>query len=158
VATTLTTLAVFAIVFTIRSQSNTMPPSATPKTPSCQLRTGTTLDVDQDGCPDTIEIGDTYLAINSERYAVGQPGDELVVGDWHCDGKPTLALLRPTTAEVFLFNEWPDAGRSAQPRKLAGSSAFSASALRARKLDDCDVIEYTTTNGTVRIDTKETQR
>jgi hypothetical protein len=39
-------------------------------------------------------------------YEVGEPGDQVAVADWDCDGEPTPGLLRPTTGEVFLFPSW----------------------------------------------------
>lgn len=46
------------------------------------------------------------LTADGRRYRVGQEGDELLVGDWNCDGTATPALLRPTTGEVFVFQRW----------------------------------------------------
>jgi hypothetical protein len=36
------------------------------------------------------------------RYAVGEAGDQAEVGDWACTGQATVALLRPSTGEVFV--------------------------------------------------------
>ena len=41
------------------------------------------------------------------RYGVGQAGDKAVVGDWNCDGNPTLALLQPSTGVIAVFAGWP---------------------------------------------------
>lgn len=41
------------------------------------------------------------------RFAVGQPGDLSVVGRWACTPAPHLALLRPSTGEVFAWRTWP---------------------------------------------------
>lgn len=46
-----------------------------------------------------------------ERFGVGQPGDEAVVGDWDCDGTATPGVVRPATGEVFLFDRWAEPGR-----------------------------------------------
>jgi hypothetical protein len=43
---------------------------------------------------------------DGRRYRVGQEGDHLLVGDWACDGRPTPALFRPATHEVFVFDRW----------------------------------------------------
>jgi hypothetical protein len=51
---------------------------------------------------------DGALTVAGARYEVGEPGDEAAVGDWGCDGQPTLALLRPATGEVFVFDRWAD--------------------------------------------------
>jgi hypothetical protein len=44
------------------------------------------------------------------RYRVGEAGDEALVGDWRCDGQPTVALLRPGTGAVFVFDGWAHPG------------------------------------------------
>jgi hypothetical protein len=43
---------------------------------------------------------------DGRRYRVGQAGDHLLVDDWWCTGRPTPALLRPSTDEVFVFESW----------------------------------------------------
>lgn len=37
-------------------------------------------------------------------YEVGRAGDQVVIGDWDCDGEPGAALLRPDTGEIFVFD------------------------------------------------------
>ena len=41
------------------------------------------------------------------RFALGAPGDEVLLGDWDCDGRATPAVYRPDTGEVHLFAAWP---------------------------------------------------
>ncbi len=53
----------------------------------------------------------TVVSAEGERYAVGRPGDRTVVGDWDCDGRATVALLRPGTGEVYVFDGWAGPGR-----------------------------------------------
>ena len=63
------------------------------------------------------------------RYEVGRPGDEVVLGDWDCDGTSTPALLRPSTGDVFVFADWADAGRDITVEattQLPGASAITA--------------------------------
>ena len=43
-------------------------------------------------------------------FSIGQPGDRAVVGPWRCDGQDRALLLRPTSGEVFLFDEAPPPG------------------------------------------------
>jgi hypothetical protein len=62
------------------------------------------LDIDGDGCPDELEIGEGIVAGAGQRWAVGRPDDRLAVGDWDCDGVATPALLRRDTGEVFVFD------------------------------------------------------
>jgi hypothetical protein len=43
------------------------------------------------------------VALDGARYRVGLPGDVALSGDWDCDGRVTIALLRPATGELFEF-------------------------------------------------------
>jgi serine/threonine-protein kinase len=49
------------------------------------------------------------------RFALGQPGDDLLLGDWDCHRGATPALYRPTTGQVFYFAGWAEAGRDLAP-------------------------------------------
>jgi hypothetical protein len=53
------------------------------------------------------------------RYEVGRPGDEVASGDWDCDGTPTVALVRPSTGEVFVFEGWAAHDRDLRVRPAA---------------------------------------
>jgi hypothetical protein len=88
------------------------PPSTTATigpSPACGAA-GSTLDVDGDGCADAVAISDGVVAVHGTRFAVGAPGDDVVVGDWDCDGIATPAVLRPSTGEVFVFSTWSGPG------------------------------------------------
>lgn len=52
---------------------------------------------------------------NGRRYAVGRPGDLVLLGDWSCDGTKTPAVLRPASGEVAVFARWPTAGSALRP-------------------------------------------
>jgi hypothetical protein len=41
------------------------------------------------------------------RWAVSGPADEVVTGDWDCDGRATLAFLDRSTGGVYRFDTWP---------------------------------------------------
>lgn len=74
-----------------------------------------------DGCPSDAVWADNVLAVAlgdgpPRRLRLGQPGDQLVVGDWDCDGDDTPALYRPSTGAVVYFDDWPDPGGSLQSR------------------------------------------
>ena len=69
--------------------------------------------------PATSAPGALEIAHGGRRYALGQPGDQVVVGDWDCDGTPPPALLRPPPGEVLVFHAWPDAGASIEPSTRA---------------------------------------
>jgi hypothetical protein len=70
-------------------------------------------DVDGDGCDSASLWDGKVLLVEVEqdrparRYQVGKPGDQLLLGDWDCDGTDTLGLYRPLTGERFLFDGWP---------------------------------------------------
>jgi hypothetical protein len=81
------------------------------------------------------------------RYRVGEAGDRAAIGDWDCDGVPTVALLRPSTGAVFVFSGWADAGSTLDERertRLPGATDLRA----APRLDGCDDLELTTPVGT----------
>lgn len=54
--------------------------------------------------PVTVEPSSTSAR---RRFALGSAGDEVVLGDWDCDGRATPAVYRPATGEVHLFAAWP---------------------------------------------------
>jgi tRNA A-37 threonylcarbamoyl transferase component Bud32 len=45
------------------------------------------------------------------HFAIGDPGDQLLLGDWDDDGRDTPALYRPSTGQVIRFDGWADTGR-----------------------------------------------
>lgn len=57
-----------------------------------------------------VEIDGRVARVGGRAYEIGQPGDEVVVGDWDCNGTPTPAVLRPRSGEVFTFATWGDGG------------------------------------------------
>ena len=65
------------------------------------------------GRPTALATGSaTTVDHEGRRYAVGDPGDLVAVGDWRCDGRPTPALYRPRTGSLFVFDDlarpwWP---------------------------------------------------
>lgn len=75
-------------------------------------------DVDGDGCADaaTWDGATATLVVHtaadrgSATYRLGQPGDQLVLGDWDGDGVATPALYRPSTGRLATFPHWPDGG------------------------------------------------
>jgi hypothetical protein len=42
------------------------------------------------------------------QYLLGQPGDQLLIGDWDCNGTVTPALYRPDDGTLHLFTAWAD--------------------------------------------------
>ncbi|QXC62403.1 hypothetical protein KSP35_06275 [Aquihabitans sp. G128] len=105
------------------------PASAEPSPTSAEVTTSTSLspcvavaapaaDVDGDGCAERFHIAGTTIEVDGERWALGQPGDHLSLGDWDCDGRATPGLVRPSTGEVFLFARWPDGSGSLTARPV----------------------------------------
>jgi hypothetical protein len=45
-----------------------------------------------------------------QRWAVGEPGDTVAIGDWDCDGLATPAAYRPSSGDVFVFSSWAAPG------------------------------------------------
>jgi len=68
-------------------------------------------DTDGDGCPEALQWADGVIGSGDRKWAVGQPGDQVAAADWYCSGRATLALLRPGTGEVFVFDGWSQPGR-----------------------------------------------
>jgi hypothetical protein len=96
-------------------------------------------------------VGPNLVAMGADRYQAGVPGDQVVLGDWDCDGLATVALLRPTTGEVFVFDSWPTAGHDRTIR----STTVVPGSVRAQTgdpdSDRCDdlVVERNTGSATV---------
>ncbi|HET9608365.1 MAG TPA: hypothetical protein VFP06_02085, partial [Acidimicrobiales bacterium] len=67
-------------------------------------------DVDGDGCPEALSVDDRTVDAGIARWSLGDPGDQVVLGDWDCDGEASAALLRPDPGEVFAFAAWAEAG------------------------------------------------
>jgi hypothetical protein len=91
-------------------------------------------DIDGDGCPEGISIADGVIEVAGERWAIGEPGDDIVLGDWTCDGAVTPAAYRPATGEVFVFADWAESGRplTAEPvGRVEGGVALEAVATPA---------------------------
>jgi hypothetical protein len=90
-------------------------------------------DIDGDGCPEGLRWENGVVEAAGRRWAVGAPGDVAATGDWACTGAPTLAVLRPRTGQVFVFDGWATTGDDvAAPQAAKVDSAF---ALRAAELD-----------------------
>lgn len=65
------------------------------------------------------EATPTRVEVGGASFDVGKAGDQVVVADWHCDGEPSAALLRPTTGEVFVFASLPAEGETLTARRVA---------------------------------------
>ncbi|MBV9413180.1 MAG: hypothetical protein JO148_16435 [Acidimicrobiia bacterium] len=90
-------------------------------------------DVDGDGCDEQVTFADGLLTAGSLRMHVGGPGDQIALGRWTCGGV-TVALLRPSTGEVFRFDGWATQGAS-------------VSAVAAGRIEDAVSLEASPRNG-----------
>ncbi len=70
-------------------------------------------------------------------FILGEPGDEVVLGDWDADGLRTPALYRPTAGEVWIFDAW--AGAAAPTTARLVSRVTTAGTLRAIAHDGHDI-------------------
>lgn len=77
-----------------------------PPAPRCPPTAPPSADVDGDGCPEPVEVSSGIIRSGSRRWAVGSPGDVIVLGDWNCDRTTTPAVLRPATGGLFVFDRW----------------------------------------------------
>jgi hypothetical protein len=53
-------------------------------------------------------------------FAIGDPDDVVLTGDWLCRDEPVPALLRPATGQVYVFDRWPS-GDEELPGRLVGT-------------------------------------
>jgi hypothetical protein len=58
------------------------------------------------------------LTVDGARYRVGQAGDTVAIGDWACSGRPTPVILRPSSGELFAFDDWAQPGHDVTARLL----------------------------------------
>ncbi|MEI2700108.1 MAG: hypothetical protein V9E94_17900 [Microthrixaceae bacterium] len=80
--------------------------------------TATGPDLDEDGCPDHVEVVDNILTVGGHSFRAGQPGDQVVVAPITCDAPPQVILFRPSSSELFVFDEWPGSAASATAQHL----------------------------------------
>ncbi|MHB1487383.1 MAG: protein kinase domain-containing protein [Acidimicrobiales bacterium] len=99
------------------------------------------------GCPEVAiwsgDIATVVLVPGSppERFALGAPGDVLLLGNWNCAGPAAPALYRPSTGTVYFFANWSGpGGAQAQARGLA-SGISEGRAQVAHSTDGCDQVE-----------------
>jgi hypothetical protein len=116
---------------TIAAPGTTAAPAPTSTRPAarqdCPEVTSVLLaDVDADGCLDALRYADGVLEGAGRRWAVGRAGDMVATGDWSCRGVRTLALLRPSTGEVFPLTGWDGEVPARAVARVAGGQALRA--------------------------------
>ena len=75
---------------------------------------------------DPVEVIGTEVRSGGQRWAVGDAGDLVAVGDWDCDGTSTPAVLRPSEGTVFVFDEWAPADGGRVSSRSGGSAPTDA--------------------------------
>ena len=95
--------------------TTTAPPPPTTGPPVTTCGPAGAPDLDEDGCGDTLQVEGTVVRVGDVAFEVGRSGDRVTLGDWDCDGVVTPALLRPSTGEVFVFDEWTDSQVAVRP-------------------------------------------
>lgn len=86
-------------------------------------------------------IAGNVLERDGERWAVGETGDVVVLGDWDCDGTASPAVLRPSTGEVWVFPTWAEQAGTTAARVPGATTA------RARRTGRCDRLEVVDAQG-----------
>ena len=84
------------------------------------------------------------LTVDQVHYNVGDPGDVVAIGRWSCTA-PTLALLRPSSGEVWVYNSWPGGGAPVVPTMAAAMPGARGLAIATRGA--CDSLLVTTADG-----------
>jgi len=116
--------------------------------------TNATADADSsDGSHIRVDDDDRVIIDHrGRRYGVGQPGDKAVVGDWNCDGTPTLALLQPSTGVIAVFADWPAPSQRLEADYV--TVVDGATDLRNDPSGGCDQLRVTHPGGTTLIETE----
>jgi hypothetical protein len=123
------------------------PSSSTSTTlPPCVVGSGTRAG---DGCAHQVEVDGRAVVVDGRRAVVARAGDQVLVGDWGCEGTPRPAVLRPTTGEVLVYAPLDAPGGPAvlQAERLDGAQRLTADVDEA----GCPTLLVITAGGTVRL-------
>lgn len=102
-------------------------------------RSSAGMDIDGDGCTDRVEIDGNVLRVAGTTVRAGRDGDQVVVASLDCATTARVLLYRPTTGELFAFDEWPSGGRPASAQLLW--TADGGGALRTTSRRGCRTAE-----------------
>lgn len=75
-------------------------------------------DIDSDGCDDAVDITGNIVQVAEARFRAGKPGDVVEVAQVDCERSAQVVLLRPSTGEMFTFDQWPGSQPPAAARLL----------------------------------------
>lgn len=102
--------------------------------------------LDPSGCAATAVWFGNVLSVDRPdggppaRFALGQPGDDLVLGDWDCSARATLALYRPSTGEVFYFGGWATTGKPLLSQRVARTGVLYGQPRVEKRPAGCDLV------------------
>ena len=83
-----------------------------------------------------------------QRIAIGEPGDQLVLGDWDCDGADTPGLYRTRGGDVQYFDAWPEVEqRRYEPDRTEPAASGGTASLAEGTGERCDRIEVASSGG-----------
>ena len=93
----------------------------------------------------TVVVHGNVVERAGRRWAVGEPGDVVVVGRWRCDGRVLPAVVRPSTGRIWTFGAWPTGGAPVAGRPA--TTGAEAVRLRVRRDGPCDRLEAVDAQG-----------
>ena len=99
-----------------------------------------------EGAPRVDDLAAPVVEHAGARYAIGLPGDLVVLGDWDCDGITTPVVVRPDDGSVWSFPSWTTGGEVLAAEPLTRAPAPLRAVSRPGS-DDCDVLAITTAEG-----------
>ncbi len=100
-----------------------------------------------DACPVAGRADGNRVTVGSRTWQVGNEGDEVALGDLDCDGRTDVALLRPDSGDVFIFDGFAEPGHDLR----ATPSASEPGAVHLTAVtgpDGCATLRVTFPDGT----------
>lgn len=105
------------------------PPSTPPQSEGASADATVVLyhaDVRGDGCLVPVRIAmpaahrrSAAVRTPHGEWTLGADGDLVAVGDWDCDGRSTLAVVKPSSGIVGFYGSWPPPERHVVPARIA---------------------------------------
>jgi hypothetical protein len=92
-------------------------------------------------------VDGNIVGVGDDRYQVGGPGDQVLLGDWDCDGAQTAALFRPSSGDVFVFDAWATPGHALTVRSMARMAGGVRAVADDPDGDGCPVLVVQTAAG-----------
>jgi hypothetical protein len=86
------------------------------------------------------------LTVDGTTYRAGGAGDVVTFAPWSCEGAPGVVLLRPSTGEVFVFDEHPTATHPVAATHV--TTAVGATDLAISEESECPRAVVITADGT----------